>query len=67
MIKKYFVYLLLGFLCACSDNEGVSKDTTDKATVFDSQIKALEKAKSVDQQVQDAATMSRQSIENSGG
>ncbi len=67
MIKKYFVYLLFGLLCACSDNEGVSKDTTDKATVFDAQIKALEKTKSVDQQVQDAVEKTRQSIESSGG
>jgi len=64
---KYFIYVLFGFLIACSDNSEISQETMDKATVFDSQIKALEKAKSVDQQVQDAATMSRQSIENSGG
>ena len=67
MTKKYLVSVLFGLLCAYSDNEGVSKDPVDKATVLDSEIKALEKARSIDQQIQDAAEKTRQSIENSGG
>ena len=59
--------MLFGLLIACSDNDSASKDTAEKATVFDSQINALEKAKSVDQQVQEAAENARKSIEDNGG
>jgi len=64
---KYVVYVLFGLVCACTDNGSVSTNATGKATVLDSQINALEKAKAVDQQVQDAVEKARKTIEESGG
>lgn len=64
MKHKYLAYLLLGMLAGCSspDSHEAVRDN-----VFDAQIKAVDKAKAIEQQVLDAAARQRQKIKEQGG
>ena len=73
MFRSILIAACVGVLGACS-SEAPPTDTTvettpaaPKPTVFDDQLKALEKAKAVEQQVQEAKEKADQAIEDQGG
>tara|TARA_R110002096_G_scaffold434973_1_gene658948 strand:- start:2074 stop:2286 length:213 start_codon:yes stop_codon:yes gene_type:complete len=68
MTRFAFISILLVFcLAACSDNNHDSATTKDSGkTIIDPQIQALEKAKSVEKQLLDAADKQRNYIESQG-
>ena len=64
MIRKYLIYMLFGFALGCSENGSRASEAHDQDGVFDAQFEAIDKAKSVEQQIQDAAAKQRQAIED---
>ena len=62
-MKHLLTIFLIVLLSACSDNSSTSDNKSNK-TVIDSQIRALEKAKGVEEQVLDAAQQQRAVIDN---
>ena len=51
MIKRYLIFLLFLILSGCSDSD----NSKQQETVFDTQTDAMEKAKEVEKQMEDAA------------
>jgi hypothetical protein len=65
MIRINVLLIVLGlFLTACSDNDHSSSESKQPVkTIIDPQLKALEKAKGVEQQLLDAAEQQRKLID----
>jgi hypothetical protein len=67
MKPRHFVLLLAGTALGCSDENGGSGQTRDAKNVFDARMRAVEKARDVEQQMEDADELHRQAIEHQGG
>jgi len=63
MVRIYVLATLIALTLGCSGQD----DQKPKGTVFDPQIQAVKKAKSVDKTIDDAAAKQRQAIEEQGG
>ena len=57
----YFAAFLLMLLVSCSENE--SGESTSNKTVIDNQLRALEKAKNVEQQILESAAKQKERID----
>ena len=61
---SYLLFVLMLGVSACSDNDNASSQSKEPIkTVIDPQLKALEKAKGVEQQLLDAAEQQRKLID----
>lgn len=67
MIRRTLVYVLFVFALGCSEKESSTNDSQAKDNVFQTQIDAVDKAKSIEQQVLDASAKQRQAIKDEGG
>lgn len=65
-MRRLFVCALIAVALGCSGCNG-GKEEKAKENVFAPQVKALEKAKQVDRQIEDAAAKQRQAIDEQGG
>jgi hypothetical protein len=66
MMQRLFVCATIAIILGCSGNTD-GKEEKAGETVFAPQIEALDKAKGVDRQIEDAAERQRQTIEEQGG
>ncbi len=66
MTRRYLVYVLFGFALGCSGNDSNTNGGQAQDSVFDAQTEALDKAKAVEQKIQDAAAKQQQAIEDQG-
>ncbi len=64
MTQKVLVYMLFGFALGCSGDDSATNEVEIRDSVLDAQIEAIDKARSVDQQIQDAAEKQRQAIDS---
>ncbi len=62
MMIRFFSILSMTLLFGCTESENTSTET--KKTVIDHQIKALEKAKGVEQQLFDSASKQKEQIDS---
>ena len=60
MLAKIFLAMLVTLLLGCGDRD----DEPLKETVFDAQIDALDKAKAVEQDLQESFDKQREALEN---
>ncbi len=75
MFRSMMIAVLLFPLTACSDHKATDADTAKPAetapakqkTVFDDQLKALEKAKALEKQMQEDKEKQDKAIEDQGG
>jgi hypothetical protein len=72
MYRPLLIAACVGVLGACSGGTPTeaaveSTPSAPQPTVFDDQLKALEKAKAVEQQLQEAKEKADQAIEDQGG
>ena len=73
MFRPFLIAACVCSIAACSSEAPPtgtaveSTPVTPQPTVFDDQLKALEKAKAVEQQLQEAKEKTDQAIENQGG
>lgn len=54
-------------LVGCTESDNTNSTQQVQPNVFDAQMQVLEKAKGVEQQIEDAAAKQRQSIAEQGG
>jgi len=61
------VFVLVVLLAGCSDHSGDSAQKPADNNVFKDKVKSIDKARAVEQQLQDAAKKQRQLIKQQGG
>ncbi len=64
MNKTLILCVLCGMALGCSGGDDVMNQDKAKDNVFSAQTKAIDKAKAVDQKIEDAAARQRQAIED---
>lgn len=67
MTHKYTFYVLCVFALGCSEKDDAMHEEQLQDSVFESQIRSIDRAGEIEQQIEDAAAKQRQAIEEQGG